>query len=191
MELLERLKFMLRADAHGMVDALQDRALLLKQHLRDAELEVQHKRGQLERLKAAQQRLEADRERLRIEHVRHERDVELALSEDQDELARSALGRSMSVAQLLERVAQRIEDNCAQCAALELTLTTQRAELELLRARVEQELSALADSGVEGVRGEAGPTPIAPDELELELLRRKRSHTGGDATPSSRGEERR
>ena len=40
MNLLDRMARLVRADAHGVVEALEDRGLLLRQHLRDAEAEV-------------------------------------------------------------------------------------------------------------------------------------------------------
>ena len=39
MKFLDRALRMVRADAHGIMDQLEERSLLLKQHLREAELE--------------------------------------------------------------------------------------------------------------------------------------------------------
>ena len=46
--LIDRMSRLVAADAHGLVESLEDRTLLLKQHLREAELELQHKRARIE-----------------------------------------------------------------------------------------------------------------------------------------------
>ena len=45
MKILDRMGLLMRADAHGVMDQLEERSLLLKQHLREAELELDHKRA--------------------------------------------------------------------------------------------------------------------------------------------------
>jgi phage shock protein A len=45
MSFWKRMTQTLRADAHGVIDALEDRVLLFKQHLREAELEVERKQA--------------------------------------------------------------------------------------------------------------------------------------------------
>ena len=52
MHLFDRWTRMLRADAHGVLDRLEERSLLLKQHLREAEVEVACKRARIETLDA-------------------------------------------------------------------------------------------------------------------------------------------
>ena len=47
MQVFERIGTMLRADAHGVMDQLEERSLVLRQHLREAEIEVAHKRAKL------------------------------------------------------------------------------------------------------------------------------------------------
>lgn len=45
MSLFDRLSTLLRADVHGMVDALEDPSLILRQALREAEGELVRKRA--------------------------------------------------------------------------------------------------------------------------------------------------
>ena len=49
-DFVQRLNRLVRADAHGLLESLEDRSLLLKQHLREAELELQRKRARLSTL---------------------------------------------------------------------------------------------------------------------------------------------
>jgi phage shock protein A len=136
MSFWQRFRTTVRADAHGVIDALEDRALVLKQHLRDAELEVQKKRALLTALERERTRLRKDRERVSAERARYDRDAELALSEQQDELARYALSRLLP----LEQVDARIGDRLALIADEEHdvgeTLAAQQNALIELQARV-------------------------------------------------------
>ena len=47
LRLLDRIGTLLKADAHGVVESLEERSLLLKQYLREAELELNRKRARL------------------------------------------------------------------------------------------------------------------------------------------------
>jgi len=177
MSFWERFRTTMRADAHGVIDALEDRALLLKQHLRDAELEVQHKRAQLQALEREHARLLKDRERIAKEQARYERDVELALSEQQDELARHALQRLLPLQQLDARVADRIAVLDDQQRELGAVLAEQQSGLSELQARVAAFLSEQAqrDAGSPDQAAAFAPRPVEPETVELELLRRKRA----------------
>ena len=63
MDLIDRIARLVRADAHGVVDALEERGLLLRQHLREAELEVLQKRARVDALGLEAVRLAEERER--------------------------------------------------------------------------------------------------------------------------------
>lgn len=189
MGLLNRIKLTLRADAHGAIDALQEPALLLKQHLREADAAVQDKRSALTRLQDEQGRLATSRDRVATEEARHEEDVTLAVDEGKDDLARQAIARVLSLRQLRTRLAERVSEVAAEQAALSSTLETQEAELEVLRTRVRSHLEQLEHSRDEpGAHGpsleaevyRASPTP---DQVEMELLRRKRDHGTSDRVP--------
>ena len=45
MRFLDRMTTLVKADAHGVIDHLEEKSLLLKQHLREAELELDRKRA--------------------------------------------------------------------------------------------------------------------------------------------------
>ncbi len=62
--LIHRINRLVAADAHGIVESLEDRALLLKQHLREAELELQHKRARAEALAEEERRIAESAERI-------------------------------------------------------------------------------------------------------------------------------
>jgi phage shock protein A len=173
MPLLDRLRLTLRADAHGVIDALEDRALMLKQHLRDAELEVHKKRTRLSDLASEETRLGVDEQRVVTEQAQHDRDAELALAEGCDDLARKALSRALPLGQLLRRIRERAEQNRREQRELAVVLAAQETDLSALRARVEAFLAA--EHAVHSEGRAFVPLPVSDDQVEIELLRRKRA----------------
>jgi len=173
MSFWQRITRTLRADAHGVIDALEDRALLLKQHLRDAESELEGKQAQSQALAAERQRLERDLLRQQRECEEHERDAELALVAEQEALARYALQHLLSKQQLSRRLQERLTVIGEESAALAALLIQQEPALHELRARVTAYLSEHA--APQGEHGPLVPQPVATELVELELLRRRRA----------------
>lgn len=169
---IDRLSRLVAADAHGLVESLEDRSLLLKQHLREAELALQHKRAREAALTDELRRLEEDGRRLDRALESAESDAELALGEDRDDLARFA------IRQLLPRQRERaaLRDRANELAEERTRLAEQRTrqeqEFEELRARVRAQLSAPTPDTNDAVP--CAPV-VADEEVEMELLRRKRS----------------
>src|SRR5262245_41741786 len=93
MRLIDRMPTMLKADAHGVVAAPEDRSLLLKQYVREAELEVDRKRVALEALRDEEKRLRESLARAEEESRLLDEDVTLALAGGKDDLARFAIRR--------------------------------------------------------------------------------------------------
>jgi phage shock protein A len=173
MSFWQRFGTTMRADAHGVIDALEDRALVLKQHVRDAELAVHEKRAKLQALERERTRLGKDRERIARERTRYDRDAELALRERQDELARHALSRLLPLEQLDTRLAERLALIADEEHALGETLAAQQNALAELQARVATFLAEQAQPAAEGAP--FCPRPVEPETIEIELLRRKRA----------------
>jgi phage shock protein A len=168
MSIFNRIKTNVRADAHGVIDALEDRRLLLKQCVRDAEAELVRKRAKLQLLEQDLRQLERDEKATATELASFERDAETALRAGNDELSRYAL-KAVLVRQARQRKQQeRREELTRVQGELTRTLAEQTERYEALKERVTAEL--LAESG-EGV---CGQTEVVSDEqVELELLRRK------------------
>ncbi len=173
--LFERLGLLVRADAHGVLESLEERSLLAKQLLREAELEVARKRARSEAIERELVRLAAESACGGEELRALDADVELALGRGEEELSRFAARKL-----LLEQRRGTARD--ARAAALgreraELVerLSRQETELEGLRQRVRERLHEDATRGEEGVC----PAPVAEHDVSLELLRRRARTPGG------------
>jgi phage shock protein A len=181
MNLSKRLRRLLAADAHGVVEALEDRSLLLKQHLREAELAVDRKRARLQTLEEAERRLTAEIERAERDVKALDEDVELALAGDKEELARFAVGRLLPRREALTALRRQAAQSLDERRRLEAVLASQERELEELSRRVRGAIASERERILEPAP--AVPT-VADEEIELELLRRRgaESGVGGEGT---------
>jgi len=169
LRLLDRIALLVRADAHGVVDALEERSLLLKQALREAELDLLEKRARVEALGQEEERVRGRAARCGAALAALDEDVSLALAGGREELARFAIRRLLPLREERAALEREAASLAASRAALAERLAAQEAELEELRARVRARLA----QGAAGARDELGPPPVDDAEVELELLRRR------------------
>lgn len=171
MRFWERMTLLVKADAHGVVDQLEEHSLLMKQHLREAELELGRKRARVEALEEEERRVRAGAERLRAEASALDDDVRLALEGGKEELARFAVRRLLP----RQRAAQAAQERAAELAAarerLRQVLSCQEEAFDELRGRVRARLAAVAREEVSPADG--AEAAVADEEVELELLRRR------------------
>jgi phage shock protein A len=178
MRLFERFSMLVKADAHGVMDSLEERSLLLKQHLREAELALARKCARADALAEEKAQIEQEAARLRPQIEALDEDVELALAAEKDELARFAVRQLIPKRQALAALEERIEQLAERAAELAELLPGQQRELEELRSRVRVQLTAAQERGSESC---LPATAIADEEVELELLRRREASAPGDA----------
>ena len=171
MSIFERFKTSLKADVHGVIDAVEDRALLLRQCVRDAEAELARKRGQLSALELDVRELERDAQRAAARLSELESDVQLAMRAGNDELARYALKRLLALRARTRHKAERKQELEVARSELAQKLAEQDERYEALKERVNAELAA-AEGGYD-----ACAEVVSDEQVELELLRRK---SGGE-----------
>ena len=176
MSLMQRLTSLVKADAHGVVDAVEDRSLVLRQHLREAEGELRHKRARLEALEAEEKELGEEGARLAERMRELDGDVSLALDAGKEDLARFSIRRLLPLRQAAQRAAERLERARAERGELAGRLEEQERELMDLKLRVRAYLARGA-----GEAGSAAEPLVADEEVELELLRRREAAGKEDA----------
>ncbi len=177
MRVFERIGRMLRADAHGVMDQLEERSLLLKQHLREAEIEVARKRGSLDALDEESRLMADEGRRLEAEVSRLDEDVEIARAADDPSLARFAVRRWLPRSHALQELFDQAQQLDQRRARLADRLECQEVDLAALRIRVR---SALARPGPEPVT-RCPQSVVTDEEVELELVRRRERLVGVEA----------
>jgi phage shock protein A len=175
--LFDRIAILVKADAHGVVDALEERSLLVKQYLREAELELLQKRARIEALAEEEKRLRDELGRAREEARRLDEDVALALGGEKEELARFAIRRLLPLRQRAASLETGIAEVGEARQRLAERLAAQQQQLDELRSRAR---TRLAGRGPQASLEELLGAP-APDEAEVELeqLRRRRAAVAG------------
>lgn len=177
MRFIQRFCHLARADAHGVLDSLEDRGLLLRQCLREAELEVARKRARRDELDAALEILARQHEQLVRRRAQLDEDVQLALGRGEEDLARFAIRRLIGLRRHVERLDEQVRTHREERDRLAARLDEQTRALDELRDRVRQ---ALADERA-AERDPCGSPPdaetVRDEEIELELLRRREAGT--------------
>jgi len=141
MSLLDRVSTLLRANLNDLVEKAEDPERMLKQIVLDMENQLMQVKTQVAIAIADQHLLEKKRAEHEQQGVEWRRKAELAVSKDQDDLARAALERALSHDQLTLGFAAQAEeqkheaDNLRQALRkLDQKLTETRAHCEMLVA---------------------------------------------------------
>jgi phage shock protein A len=177
LKLLDRIATLLKADAHGVVESLEERSLLLKQYVREAEIELNRKRAQLEALRDEEKRLREVLTRREEESRGLDEDIALALAGGKDDLARFAIRRLLPRRSEAKAVSARLEELAPESQALAERLAEHEKQFETLRTRVRSELAR--ETEIEASSGWLAEPVVAEEEVELELMRRRRVAEGG------------
>lgn len=173
----DRLARMVRADAHGVVAALEDRSLLLEQHLREAELAFAAKKARADALLDEETRLSRAGQAEREQAAALDEDVTLALRGGKEDLARFALRRLLASRRrgaAWEAERSRVGEERQRLAE---QLASQERSLDDLRERVRAHRERTA-ARLDAQQAPERAYVIADEEVELELLRR-RGEEGG------------
>lgn len=170
MRLLERIAVLLRADAHGVVESLEERSLLLKQYLREGEIELDRNRARLESLaeEARALRESLDREAQAIRKL--DEDISLALAAGKEELARFAIRQLLPRRGEAAELTAQLEQRQCESAALAARIEDQQRRYEELQLRVRADLGRRAPAERPGW---TSVSLVAEEEVEIELMRRR------------------
>jgi phage shock protein A len=173
MHFFQRFVHLARADAHGVLDSLEDRGLLLRQCLREAELEVARKRGRRDELDAALEILGRQHEQVIARGRQLDEDVKLALGRGEEELARFAIRRLLALRKQSDRLEQERRTHREEREKLAAKLDEQEQALDALRDRVRQALAEVRAEERPADDPDTTAASVRDEEIELELLRRR------------------
>jgi phage shock protein A len=169
--LFDRITTLIKADAHGIVESLEERSLLLKQYVREAEIDLQRKRARLDSIREEEKRLGETLVRCEEEMRALDEDVELALAGGKDELARFAVRRLLPRRNQAKALREQLQQRSVAGEALAARLAAQQLQFDALRVRVRAELAheRLGDPSIPWTC-ESG---VADEDVEIELMRRR------------------
>ena len=182
MGIMTRLIKICKADVHGVMDQLEDKELLLKQHLRDMQEALTAKEAELKKMISSRSRISKDREKFKLHCEKLEQDLTVAIQKNKDDIARMLIRKIKPSEGLQNDLSHHLDDLDQQINVYKESLDQQRIQYEKLKHRASEyfhkfETRAWEQSFVtvlpEGVTDE-----LTEEEVELELLQRKETIGG-------------
>ena len=177
MAIIARIVKILKADIHGVMDRLEDRRLLLKQHLRDMEEVLLRKEAKLRQMKISHNQKQKDLADYRQQWEALDHDLAVALRKNRDEIARLLLRKMKPLENMREKLSLQLETLNEEMIQFKNHLKQQRLRYEQLKYRSTEYLRRTQMQQWEkdldvpvSADGYDAPTD---EEIELELLKRK------------------
>jgi len=171
LRLFDRFTTLIKADTHGLLESLEERSLLLKQYVREAEIELDRKRARLEAVSEEEQRLGDELTRLDADIHALDADVALAMKEGREDVARFAIRRLIPRRNQRKALQAQVKERADERVGIQSRLQAQEEQFEHLKTRVRAELGKRAEP--EWPAAWLGEDTVAEEEVELELLRRR------------------
>ena len=137
MALLERVSTLLRANINDLLSKAENPEKLAKQLVLDMENQLIQVKTQVAMAIADQHLLEKKRSQEEEAHLQWMRKAELAVSKQQDDLARAALERAVSHQRMIEGLAQQCHDQAEECESLKGAYSRLQQKLGETRSRVD------------------------------------------------------
>lgn len=174
MGIMSRFIRLCRADIHGVMDHLEDKGLLLKQHLRDMEEAVESKDNEYKQLAAALDQAGREYEKYSLECEKLDEDITAALEKDKDNIARLLIKKRKPLSSLKDELERHMKSLQRDMAALDKIIIEQRAACEELKLRSREYFLGLEQNKRRTAEFPYLNSRETPDEeVELELLQRK------------------
>ena len=185
MGILSRMLRLCKADVHGVMDQLEDKGLLLKQALREMEAGLKAKENRLAQISGRCRQIERDLSLCREEAQKLEKDLDLAVSKEKDDIARMLIRKRRSLQNNCDQLSHQMAILTEEQGALSETLNRQRLQYDQMKIKAgafyqqaESRRYADVEAAAESACSWKAPTE---EEIELELLQRKEAVAQGGA----------
>ncbi len=183
MGILSRAIRLCKADLHGVMDQMENRELLFKQHLREMQTAIAGRQARIDQLEDTGKALQRDLRGYTRQISRLEEDLDQAIAKDKDAIARMLIRKLHPMrqsAQAMERRSIALTDELAlerdHCAAQIQAYEEVRQRVAAARKDLHHPESRLSmPPGLDGT-GHNDPTD---EEIEWELFQRKEALASG------------
>lgn len=135
MSLMERVATLIRANLNDLIDKAENPEKLIKQVILDMENQLLQVKTQVAIAIADQHLLEKRQKENEDKIVEWNRKAELAVSKNQDDLARAAIERSLQYKQLVTSFSQQVADQKLQVDTLKTALNKLQQKMEEARSK--------------------------------------------------------
>jgi phage shock protein A len=177
MAIIARIVKIFKADIHGVMDQLEDRRLLLKQHLRDMEEVLHHKEAKLRKMTADHNQRQKNLVGYRQQWEALDHDLTVALRKNKDDIARMLIRKMKPLENMCEELTRQLEALNEEMIQFKNHLQQQRLRYEQLKYRTTEYLHKTQrqqwENDVIDPVFVDGYEALNDEEIELELLKRK------------------
>ena len=177
MAIIARIVNIFKADIHGVMDRLEDRRLLLKQHLRDMEEVLHHKEAKLRKMTADQNQRQKDLAGYRQQWEALDHDLMVALRKNKDDIARMLIGKMKPLENMCADLTRQLEASNEEMMQFRNDLQQHRLRYEQLKYRTAEYFHKIpiqqGEKDVIDPVSAGGCEAPTDEEIELELLKRK------------------
>ncbi len=180
MGILSRVVRMCKADMHGVMDQMEDQDLLLKQHIREMASALGEKRAQsralLETLSSCEKDIDETTEKL----DRINADIDLALGNQRDDIARTLIRKLKSLERHKDRLAHYLESKTSESEKLKLCIASRTEQYEQIKLQAKTHFQvrkcARGTDLYKDINGFSHSGNLVSDkEVDLVLLKRKQA----------------
>ena len=186
MGILTRIMRLCKADLHGVMDQLEDKALLLKQYLREMQAGLLEKENQLDHISRQEENIQRDLQLRGEDIARLEKDLALSLRKDKDDIAKLFIRKQLIQKAACDQLQQQLRALEGRRQRLGRLLEDQRRQYDQLKVKVaafhcrERQHAFMAADSI--LRDMGDGWAIDEKEIEIEFLRRKETlQAGGEA----------
>jgi phage shock protein A len=177
MAIMTRIVNIFKADIHGVMDQLEDRGLLLKQHLRDMGEALNHKETKLRRRMALHSQGLKDLAGYKQQWEALDHDLTVAVRKNKDDIARMLIRKMKPLEDLSEELKRHLKVSNEEMILFKNHLQQQRLRYEQLKNRTTEylrmtQMQQWKKDGIDPVSDD-GYGERTDQEIELELLKRK------------------
>lgn len=138
MNALNRLKRIISANINHMLEKAEDPEVMIKQLIREMDQEIINLRTEVARAIATEKKIGRHKERLQAERDKWHENSVWAVKHDNDERARTALGKKLAVEQELSQVEQ--QHDAARSLSDSMKMQLQTLEDKIQEARRKKDL---------------------------------------------------
>jgi len=184
MGIMSRAIRLCKADLHGVMDQMEDKDLLLRQHLREMEAAMAGRQARIDQLEETLRAGRRDLAAYEKQRQALEGDLEQAVARNKDDIARMLIRKLFPLRQTLEIVAQHLDEMAEKLDAEQDRLGAQRLAYDETRHRVNaaRERRRSGEGRPGGVPAGLHPPVPSEEEIEWELLQRKEAAEAGRAS---------
>ena len=188
MAILNRVRRLVRADLHSILDSIEDPLALLKQAIREMAEALDRKLGLLLQREQEITSLESCCRRLTEKLSKIDQDLELSISSSTEEKARKVIARRLTTRKQLQQYEEKLQVARQRRQALSEEIQRQQEQYDSIRERAELLMPPLPDDSPESVAESIltpTPTPgrvseplVTEAEIEIEWLRLQQKRGG-------------